>query len=464
MAWSCRGKGELENAAKTFEQVMQADPAMIDQLQTPEMRKNLGDALYKKLFGEFGTPEAPRVEGWRADLAFCMKTLQNSHYNINAKTSEEKWNSIFHNLNDSIPNLTDKEVQFEFMKLVALAGDGHTCTWPILNPANKYTMLPAVIYPFKDGYFIRSAAQEYESIIGSKVTRIGSMTIEDVANAITPYVGHENPMHALWNSPLLMGTIEILKAIGATNTLDTVNLTIEGEGKTKTITMKTIPLNRSLYGDRDEGSIWKKMNSGATNPTPLYTKKPDDPYWFEYLEDDKILYFHYGNVFSKESEPFGDFVNRMFAVVDSKPVEAMVIDLRDNFGGSSELYKPLIKKLIQHPKISSKGYLFTLIGRSTYSAAINLAVDLEYWTDTLFIGEPTGCSPNFIGENKLFTLPYSGLKVSVSDRYHQHGRSDSTDKRIWIAPNIPAEFTSEDIRNNRDPGMKAVIDYLDYRG
>ena len=89
---------------------------------------------------------------------------------------------------------------------------------------------------------------------------------------------------------------------------------------------------------------------------------------------------------------------------------------------------------------------------------MNLAVELESWTETLFVGEPTGSSPNFIGENKYFTLPYSGLRVSVSDRYHQ--RSGSTDRRIWIAPDLIAEMSSEAFRKNEDPAMEAIKTYL----
>ena len=184
------------------------------------------------------------------------------------------------------------------------------------------------------------------------------------------------------------------------------------------------------------------------------------PYWFEYLENEQLVYFQYNRIVDDEGEPFGTFIERMFTFIEEHPVKALLIDIRMNDGGNSDLYPVLITHLIRHPEINQTGSLFTIIGRRTYSAAMNLAVDLEYWTNTLFVGEPTGSSPNFVGENKLFTLPNSKLRVSVSDRYHQRGASNSTDKRIWIAPHLPAELTAADFRNNVDPVLQAIRSYL----
>ena len=88
------------------------------------------------------------------------------------------------------------------------------------------------------------------------------------------------------------------------------------------------------------------------------------------------------------------------------------------------------------------------------------AVDLEYWSESLFVGEPTSSAPNFIGENQIFTLPYSEIRVSVSDRYDQRGGCNPTDQRIWIAPDLIAELTSGQFRNNFDPAMEAIRTFV----
>lgn len=459
----CGQKGDHETAFRYFDEVIASDPTWLDRLQEPNYRSMLTEPVRQRIYQGYPTDSTSRIDGWRFDLALAKKVLYRSHYRIFIKTSETVWEREFRRINDAIPNLTDKEISLELMKFVALAGDGHTTTWPMYRKSLDFHLLPVLIYPFKDGCYIRAAAPEHAEIVGARVTRVGDKPIEELLKAVEAFGGHENPMHALNQAPTLLSTVEVLQMVGAAQSDTETTLTIEKNKKPTLYKITATAWDPALHGPRDEAPTWVQMNAKTTNPEPLSRKNPRESYWFEYLAKEKILYFQYRNMFDSPEKPFASFLHSMFAEIDRQPVEAFVIDLRQNFGGSSELYKPLIEEIIRHPKINEKGKLFTLIGRMTYSAAMNLSTDLEFWTRTLFIGEPTGCSPNFIGENKLFTLPYSKIKVSVSDRYHQKGESLSLDKRIWIAPNIAAQETSETYQDNVDPSLQEVVKYLRYR-
>jgi len=109
-------------------------------------------------------------------------------------------------------------------------------------------------------------------------------------------------------------------------------------------------------------------------------------------------------------------------------------------------------------KINQRGKLFAITGRMTFSAAGMCAVYLERHTNALFVGEPTGSSPNGYGEHGEITLPNSLIKVFVSTLYWQE--ADPRDRRPWIAPQIAAELTFEDYRNNVDPAMRAILSYV----
>jgi hypothetical protein len=87
---------------------------------------------------------------------------------------------------------------------------------------------------------------------------------------------------------------------------------------------------------------------------------------------------------------------------------------------------------------------------------------LESHLDATFVGEPTGSSPQFYGEDTFFRLPYSGLTGSISSRWFQN-RFISDDERPWIAPDIVAELTLDDLRNGRDPALEAIRAYLEDR-
>ena len=114
--------------------------------------------------------------------------------------------------------------------------------------------------------------------------------------------------------------------------------------------------------------------------------------------------------------------------------------------------------LIGSEKVNRHGHLFVITGRRTFSAAMNGAADIEANTEAIFVGEPTGSKPNFVGETTIFPLPCSGLKVSISSLYWQ--RSHAFDDRTWIAPDLRAEMSSEDYRTNRDPSMEAIHAFI----
>jgi len=85
---------------------------------------------------------------------------------------------------------------------------------------------------------------------------------------------------------------------------------------------------------------------------------------------------------------------------------------------------------------------------------MNLAVDIERNSPAIFVGEPTGGSPNHFGETRVLKLARSGITVLHSTLYWQS--SDPRDTRPWIAPSIRAELSSADYRINLDPALEAI--------
>ena len=177
----------------------------------------------------------------------------------------------------------------------------------------------------------------------------------------------------------------------------------------------------------------------------------------KYIEEENILYLQINIITSLEDKPLPELCDSIKTLVDTNNISAFVLDIRLNGGGNSELNKTIIK-LVLSEKINKKGKLFVIIGKGTFSAAQNLTSDLEHYTDAIFIGEPTGSSPNFIGEVYPFKLPYCGLVISSSNLYHQRGNY-SSDKRIWKAPDIYKEFSFTDYKNGTDPVLDAIIEY-----
>jgi len=124
--------------------------------------------------------------------------------------------------------------------------------------------------------------------------------------------------------------------------------------------------------------------------------------------------------------------------------------------GNGTLKRSLLLSLIKARKLDRPGSLFTLIGRSTFSAAQFLVNELERYTNAVFVGQRSGGKANSYGDSRKIILPHSGITVRVSTLWWQE---DPRDAREWKAPDIAAELSSSDYRDNVDPALQAVLNY-----
>jgi hypothetical protein len=132
--------------------------------------------------------------------------------------------------------------------------------------------------------------------------------------------------------------------------------------------------------------------------------------------------------------------------------------VRLNGGGNNFLNRSLLRGIIRTTKIDQPGKLFVIIGRQTFSAAQDFVGELENYTNAIFVGEPTGESPNQFGDPAPIVLPNSGITVRASTLWWQF--ADPRDARKWTGPQIAAELTSADYRNNIDPALNAILKYV----
>jgi C-terminal processing protease CtpA/Prc len=90
------------------------------------------------------------------------------------------------------------------------------------------------------------------------------------------------------------------------------------------------------------------------------------------------------------------------------------------------------------------GSVCVLIGRQTFSSAVDLADAIKTYHLATLVGEETGGRPNGFGEAYIFRLPKSQLAVSVSSARFVRASGDTADHR-GVVPDIaagPSELTA----------------------
>lgn len=431
----------------------------LERLQTDPAFSSLRDEpRFRELVGLVDTSKMSRDEGWRVDLRLLAREVVRKGYDPFHLVSKKNFDEAVAKLGKDIPKLTDVEIIIEFMKLLRNVGDGHTGL--LLGPERPEfrTALPVQFYFFKEGLFIIATEPAQSNLIGAQVLSFGDKSVEQVMTALDPLISrdHENKIWPLQIAPYLMRYPALLNGLHLISDQSKVTLTIRDlDGRTAPVT---------LAANSPESVIWNKfpqtwvtLPQKATGTVPLYIKRMSEPYWFEYLSDSRTVYFQFNLVRNDPKEPLAEFRKRLFKFIDDNEVARLVIDIRWNNGGNANLLRPLIHDLIRNDKINRAGKLFVIIGRRTFSAAQDAAALLERHTNVIFVGEPTGSSPNYIGEEDFFTLPYSRVPINVSDLFHQTAHPQDT--RMWIAPQIFAPPSFELYRTNRDPAMEAIAAY-----
>jgi hypothetical protein len=259
-------------------------------------------------------------------------------------------------------------------------------------------------------------------------------------------------------APYRMRHLPMMHALGLIPDPTKVTLTLrEFDGKERVVTIATDTKQPNIWNIKPNPPDWLNYAQMLKPPVPLYLKNAATPYWFEYLPQEKTVYFQYNSVRNDEKESFTAFSERLFKFINGNDVEKLVIDLRWNNGGNTFLLTPLVRGLVSNEKINRRGHLFVITGRRTYSAAQNASTFFERHTNAIFVGEPTGSSPNFVGEEDPFLLPYSKILANVSHLYWQSAFPQ--DNRTWVAPQIYIPPTFKAYSENRDAALEAILKY-----
>ena len=414
-----------------------------------------------------------RDEQWCFDIEYLDQLFKEKHFDLYHDVSKEEWQRKIHEIEKNVPHLSDDEIVGELMKLIAMVKDGHSNIFPAsgqlyfpqvaghshafqgLNQKWQPSVFPIQFEIFDDGVFVMAASPEHKKWVGAKVLKVGSVDIAEAVEKTLDYIGQDNSMQGKMMGVKLLRMREFYEWIKIFNKKEESSFLVElPDGKQLNMKLKTHPI------EKDKNISWASMNDLATKSIPLYLQKQNKNYWFQYLKDEKIVWLQYNVVRDfYHGQNLESFAVEVFDFIEKKEVDALIIDVRNNLGGNSFLNRSFVNRVMASSKINQLGKLFVITGRRTFSAAMNFATDMEKLTNALFVGEPTGSSPNNYGEHNPFQLPFSKVQGSYSSHYFQGGFS-SDDQRPWIAPDIVANMASNDFKKNIDPAMVAILEYL----
>ena len=359
-------------------------------------------------------------EKWIEDIDYLKDSLREKHKNLFFNISREEFQKKALELKSNINYLDYDEMKVELSRLVASIKDAHTA---IYFPVERF--IPLRFYCFSDGIYIIDVSKGYESLLYKKVTAIEDSLMEDIIEKLAQIVSHENKYFLKAQCAKYLQAADILYGLLICEDKKKIKITIENE----IIEVETVRQNELNY--------LEKIN------VPLYAERPNENYWFKYMNEDKSLYIKY-NSCREDEIPLKDKINSTINFIENNNINCITIDLRNNLGGDSTLLESLVQYLKKNKDISKKRNLNVVIGRETFSSALLNAYELKNQCNAILIGEPTGGKPNCYGEILRFNLPNSKFNVSYSTRYYKLIEDDSMDS---LYPDKMVEETIDDFRN-----------------
>lgn len=404
-----------------------------------------------------GTPETADVdaEGWAGDLRLLRDSIAAIHPNPHRKHGPGEWRRTVDSIVAALPEMEPHEAALSVHRVAALASDGHTEPARFAaHPSLRGAWLPLLFRRFTDGWYVRTGHRRYGELFGHRIVRIGDLPVETVAARVRPYVSSDNRIGAHDDIGDAMRLSAVLETVGAVDSVGAdVAVTVEDTAAGETRTALVRPGDESWVTDE-----WMDADEAVTDaPKPLY-RTIESNYGYRHLPADSLAYVWFGEIRDDGDETVEAFFGRVFRDVGDRPVRGLVLDLRENSGGNLDLNGPVLRGVLRTPGIDRPGRLFVVVGRDTYSAAMNLSVLLERHTHALFVGEPTGSTPNHFGDTRTITLPHGGIDVEISTLYWQN--SDPRDARPWITPDLWAPLSSRDFFARRDPALERIRSFV----
>ena len=399
---------------------------------------------------------AQREAHWREDLEFLTAKLSAGGHTVDLKRGissrgQLDFDKVYPTLKQDVaalesdvPNLSDGEMILRLMKIVASAHIAHNRVVPPLS-SGFVSRVPLSFQWFSDGLAVSAASADYRAALGARVLTMGGKTPEEVLASIAPYVSQNNETQLRVDSLDLLRLRIMLRRAGALDESRNLALTLQKPGAAPFAL--TVPTSTHI-------EPLLSMYDAPSAPHPLWlSHAPTEHYWYQYLSDSRTLFVQYNSCENDPKLPFKDLAAKVLADLHSQPVERVVIDMRLNGGGDSRVINPLMDGLAGWK--GKSGGLFVLIGRYTFSSALDNAATLHDRLHATLVGESTSGARSGYGEVKVAVLPNSKLQIRFTSKWW--GSHEKAEQDVLV-PDIPAPLSLADALAGRDPVLAAAVD------
>ena len=396
--------------------------------------------LFSFCLGGCGQPQPnPKLD----DLNMLCDTLEKNHYNLYANVSEEEFQAEREKIARQTAKMSDEEFYWSVCHLISLIGDAHTMAYV---SGDFMEVLPWSIRKFDEGWFILGVDKTHEEYLGTRVTAINDVPIDEAVERARQVVSYEADSWLWQQVPNVLTWNSSLEYLDIVDHDEPVQVTVEAAAGTE----ETFEL--PTYDNWDEAE--QEMCDFQRESTPR-TAKQDAIYWS--TAPDESTYFIQYNVCAGGDPSMPEFAQQVQADLESG-YQNIIFDLRYNNGGNDQIILPLKNVVINAcNKQGEKCHLYVLTGWNTFSAGVDAAAGFQTSNaeNTTFVGQPTGGSLQTGGN--LLEISMDSVPFAVTcalDYFEILGQKGS------LVPDYIVPQTFEQYAKGEDPEIQYLYDNL----
>lgn len=384
----------------------------------------------------------------RGDLAFLRSELERWHPNLYTYSEKTEVDACFDGLFQSIPDsMTAWEAYGFFTSVCAVIRDGHTLFYP--DEKNiAYHDLHSGFFPFKTWWDGRAlyVAMNYTSTTeipdGAEIISINHVAAADIMQHTLPRMMYDgkSQTYSVWvmNNwfyeyySYFYGHPETFEIVFRPKGGSTVTKTVRALRKEEIFANREKNYPQVPFGKKEKDGLL--LDIDVESKTAVLTIK-------DFHAD--ILKKYYKQRFKKT-------ITGYFARIKESGVQHLILDVRNNQGGSTKYSKLLLSHLLDRPfqlmegfnKVDKsaasdvarrlkkcggptpgiyrprsdafKGDLFVLINGGSFSNTGILSSALQHYGRAVFVGEETGGSKHLLSADVRYkTLPHTRIRVEI---------------------------------------------------
>lgn len=388
-----------------------------------------------------------RVKEWVEDINYVVKIIKTCHPSPYDFITEEDFDKEVGELIKEVPSLSDEKIRVKMAKIVADIKDLHTF---IDLQSDNTLYLPLSFNYFEDDLYLLYGLKDFEDSLGKKLVEVNGKPVKEFIAELSTVVSYENEHGMRARIEEIIGNCDVLYGLGLANKEETVKFTLEDD-KGNRESLEVNPKTRDEMVSSQLNNNYKNLFKATE--IPLYMKNFNNNYSYEYIDEEKTMYFDYNSCYDDKNLTFSKFANNLVEEISKCKPQKLVIDLRFNLGGMINLevftnrYKELGKEIVDNCKV------YVLTNKNTMSQAVITTLDAKKELNAVIVGEPAGQPSKFYagimympGDNNKLNLAYSGQKWYFSDY-----------ELDVIEPDVYIPLKVEDFEYGKDPVMEYIF-------